>query len=100
MLPPGAKDASARGIAAGDLRSGVTLEMLPTETEVNPGDLVTTSGLGGNYPRALLLGTVKTVEDKPQAPSKRAVLEPAADISALETILVVTSFKPARLAAP
>ena len=100
VLPQGAKDAAARGIAAGDLRSGVTLEMLPTETEVNPGDLVTTSGLGGNYPRALLLGTVKTVEDKPQAPSKRAVLEPAADISALETILVVTSFKPARLAAP
>jgi rod shape-determining protein MreC len=100
VLPEGGKNPAARGIAAGDLRSGVTLEMLPTQTEINPGDLVTTSGLGGNYPRALLLGTIKTVEDEPQAPSKRAVLQPAADVSALETVVVVTSFKPARLAAP
>jgi rod shape-determining protein MreC len=74
--------------------------MLPTEAEIKQGDLVTTSGLGGNYPRALLLGTVKSVEDRPQAPSKRAVLEPATNVSALETVLVVTSFKPARLSAP
>jgi len=100
VLPPGGQSAAARGIAAGDLRSGVTLEMLPTEAQIKPGDLVTTSGLGGNYPRGLLLGTVKTVDDRPQAPSKRAVLEPAADVSAMETVLVVTSFKPARLSAP
>src|SRR3990172_3912666 len=30
VLPPGGQSAAARGIAAGDLRSGVTLEMLPT----------------------------------------------------------------------
>src|SRR3990172_471938 len=92
--------AAARGIALGDLRSGVALEMLPTEAEIKQGDLVTTSGLGGNYPRALLLGTIKTVVAKPQAPSKSAVLEPAANLSALDTVFIVTSFKPARLSAP
>ena len=91
---------AARGIALGDLRSGVGLEMLPTEVEIKQGDLVTTSGLGGNYPRALLLGTIKTVEARPQAPSKSAILEPAANLSALETVFIVTSFKPARLSAP
>jgi rod shape-determining protein MreC len=100
VLPQGEESAAVRGIAAGDLRSGVNLEMLPSEAEIKPGDLVTTSGLGGNYPRALLLGTVKSVEEKPQAPSKRGVLEPAADVSALETVLIVTNFKPARLSAP
>ena len=100
VLPQGEESAAARGIALGDLRSGVNLEMLPTEAEIKQGDLVTTSGLGGNYPRALLLGTVKTVEEKPQAPSKRAVLEPSAELSALETVFIVTSFKPARLSAP
>ncbi len=93
-------ESAVRGIAVGDLRSGVSLEMLPTEAKIKQGDLVTTSGLGGNYPRALLLGTVKTVEEKPQAPSKRAVLEPAAELSALETVFIVTSFKPTRLSAP
>jgi len=100
VQPQGEGTAAARGIAVGDLRSGVSLEMLPTEAAINQGDLVTTSGLGGNYPRALLLGTVKTIEEKPQAPSKRAVLEPSAQLSALETVFIVTSFKPARLSAP
>ena len=99
VLPAG-KEKSVRGIAAGDLRSGVSLEMLPSEAEIKPGDLVTTSGLGGNYPRALLLGTVKSIEEKPQAPSRSGVLEPAADVSALETVLIVTNFKPVRLSAP
>jgi len=99
VLPAG-KEKSVRGIAAGDLRSGVSLEMLPSEAEIKPGDLVTTSGLGGNYPRALLLGTVKSIEQKPQAPSRSGVLEPAADVSALETVLIVTNFKPVRLSAP
>src|SRR3990170_3945866 len=100
VQPQGEESPAARGVAVGDLRSGVNLEMLPTEAEIKQGDLVTTSGLGGNYPRALLLGTVKTVEEKPQAPSKRAVLEPSAELSALETVFIVTSFKPARLSAP
>ena len=90
----------ATAVLGMDLRSGVGLEMLPTEVEIKQGDLVTTSGLGGNYPRALLLGTVKTVEARPQAPSKSAILEPAANLSALETVFIVTSFKPARLSAP
>jgi rod shape-determining protein MreC len=100
VQPQGEEAAAARGIAVGDLRAGVSLEMLPTEAAIKQGDLVTTSGLGGNYPRALLLGTVKTIEEKPQAPSKRAVLEPSAQLSALETVFIVTSFKPARLSAP
>ena len=100
VQPQGEETAAARGIAVGDLRSGVSLEMLPTEAAIKQGDLVTTSGLGGNYPRALLLGTVKTIAEKPQAPSKRAVLEPSAQLSALETVFIVTSFKPARLSAP
>jgi rod shape-determining protein MreC len=100
VQPRGKESAAARGIAVGDLRAGVSLEMLPTEAAIKQGDLVTTSGLGGNYPRALLLGTVKTIEEKPQAPSKRAVLEPSAQLSALETVFIVTSFKPARLSAP
>ena len=100
VQPQGEETAAARGIAVGDLRAGVSLEMLPTEAAIKQGDLVTTSGLGGNYPRALLLGTVNTIEEKPQAPSKRAVLEPSAPLSALETVFIVTSLKPARLSAP
>ncbi|MEE8347350.1 MAG: rod shape-determining protein MreC [Dehalococcoidia bacterium] len=90
----------ARGVATGGLRGDLTLEMLPADAQIGEGDLVTTSGLGGNFPRALLLGSAKSVEEKPQAVFRKATLEPAADLSALDTVLVITSFLPARLAGP
>lgn len=90
----------ARGVAAGDLGGRLSLEMIPAEARIREGDLVTTSGLGGNYPRALLVGGVRSVEDRPQALFKKAAVEPAADLSALDTVMVITSFLPARLAGP
>ncbi len=90
----------AQGVIGGDLRRGLVLELLPSDSEVIEGSLVTTSGLGGNYPRALLIGSVESVEEQPQAPFKRAIIEPAAALSSLETVLVLTSFRPARLEGP
>jgi rod shape-determining protein MreC len=93
-------DSEARGVAAGDLSGRLSLEMIPAGSQIREGDLVTTSGLGGNYPRALLLGSVRSVDDKPQALFVKATLEPAADLSALDTVMVIASFLPARLAGP
>jgi rod shape-determining protein MreC len=90
----------ARGVAAGDLGGRLSLEMIPAEAQISEGDLVTTSGLGGNYPRPLLLGSVRSVEDRPQALFKKATVEPAAELSALDTVMVIISFLPARLAGP
>src|SRR3990170_6157347 len=93
----GAEDGSpVRGVATGDLRRGLVLDLLPPESLLAEGSLVTTSGLGGNYPQALLIGSVKSVEERPQAPFKRANVEPAAALSSLDIVLVLTSFRPAR----
>lgn len=94
------EDTAIRGVAQGDLRQGLVLDLLPPDAPVQPGGLVTTSGLGGNYPRGILIATVKSVEERPQSPFKRATLDPAANLSALDTVLVIVSFRPARLSAP
>jgi hypothetical protein len=101
MFAAGAEDgAPVRGVAVGDLRRGIALELLPPDSALTEGSLVTTSGLGGNYPRALLIGSVKSVDERPQAPFKKASVEPMAPLSSLEMVLVLTSFRPARLAGP
>lgn len=91
--------AFTRGVAEGDLRNGIVLD-LPSDVEVREGSLVVTSGLGGNYPRALLIGTIRSVDSRPQSPFTRTVLDPSAELSTLDTVLVLVSFKPARLEGP
>jgi len=58
---------SVRGVAEGDLRHGLLLDLLPPDLTLAEDSLVSTSGLGGNYPRALLIGTVESVEQRPQS---------------------------------
>lgn len=89
-----------RGVATGDLRDGIVLDLLPSDARVTAGSQVITSGLGGNYPRSLLIGSVTSVDERPQSPFKKATIEPAADLSRLDTVLVLISFKPERLAGP
>ncbi|MCH8051401.1 MAG: rod shape-determining protein MreC [Chloroflexi bacterium] len=89
-----------QGIAKGDLRNELVLELLPPEAPIETGSLVVTSGLGGNYPPAILIGSVTAVELRPQAPFKKAFVEPAASLGGLDTVLVLISFEPARLSPP
>jgi rod shape-determining protein MreC len=86
-----------RGIAEGDLREGVVLGLVPSDVQIAQGSLVTTSGLGGNFPSALLIGSIDGVERRPQNPFTTASVEPAANLAALDTVLVLISFQPARL---
>ena len=96
---PAPRDPFVRGVAEGDLRSGIVLD-LPSDAAVEEGSLVLTSGLGGNYPRALLIGTIESVDSRPQSPFTRTTLAPAADLRVLDTVLILISFKPARLDGP
>jgi rod shape-determining protein MreC len=89
-----------RGVALGDLRDEIILDLLPPEAPIEAGALVVTSGLGGNYPASILIGTITDVEGRPQAPFKKALVDPATDLDGLDTVLVITNFKPARLEAP
>jgi rod shape-determining protein MreC len=98
--PGGTGGASVRGVADGDLRQGIILDLLPPDAAIAKGALVVTSGLGGNFPPGILIGSIKEIEERPQAAFKKATLEPATQLSSLETILVLISFKPARLVAP
>ncbi len=98
--PQASGESPVRGVAEGDLRQGLVLDLLPSDVSITEGSLVLTSGLGGNYPRALLIGSVKNLEQRPQSPFTRATVEPAANLSSLDTVLVLISFMPARLSAP
>lgn len=66
---------------------------LVSTTAILPGAIVCTSGIGGIYPRNLIVGTVKEVVDNKADISLSAVLEPGVKISKLEDVFIVVSFE-------
>jgi len=82
------------GIAAGDGGGTLRLRYLPLMADVAVGDRVVTSGMGGVFPKGLPLGTVAAVERRSGALFQEAVLEPAADLSRLDEVIVLTGLPP------
>lgn len=68
------------------------LSRLNDDTSVGSGGIVCTSGLGGSYPRDLIIGTVTTVHNETTDISAYAILEPGISITNVLDVFVVTSF--------
>jgi rod shape-determining protein MreC len=71
------------------------MRYIPQGDTVVPGDMVLTSGLGGNFPKRLVIGQVSSVEQKDVEMFQEARLIPAVNLHDLETVMVVLSFAPA-----
>ncbi len=64
---------------------------LPTDTDVTVGDLVYTSGYGSIYPRDIVVGTVVSIEPNPENYTLSAIVEPSADMTLSDNVMIVTS---------
>lgn len=77
------------GIVQGQLTDTLKMKYLSDKTEVMQGDAVRSSGLGGIYPKGLLIGTVTNVERSDYGLTMSAEVVPAVDFSRLENVLVI-----------
>lgn len=79
------------GIVKGFAGEKESLRMiyLSRDAQVRPGDIVVTSGLGGVFPKGLVIGTVIEVKKEEYGLARYAVIEPAADFDYLEEVLVI-----------
>jgi len=84
----------AEAILSGSITGDISLDLVPQDTDINPGDLVLTSGLGGNYPPNILIGQVASVRQRPFELFQTASVQPVVDFSNLEIALVITNFRP------
>lgn len=86
--------AQISAILSGSVTGDVNIEMVPSSVSLLPGDLVLTSGLGGNYPPDIVIGQVVTVRSLENELFQSASVQPAVDFSTLQAVLVITNFKP------
>lgn len=84
----------ATGLVVGQPDGSLRMLYIPQEDTVQVGDVVLTSGLGGAFPRGLVLGQVSQVVKQDFALFQEAVIHPAVDYRRVELTLVITSFQP------
>jgi rod shape-determining protein MreC len=86
------------GLLVGGQSGRLRIRYLPVRAEVRSGEVVVTSGLGGVYPKGILVGKVVAVDGRSGALFQEATVEPSVDFSQLEEVLVVTGqgSRPAR----
>lgn len=65
---------------------------LSSSTSVTAGGIVCTSGVGGIYPRDLIIGNIVDVVDGTVDISASAIIEPGADFSELTDVFIITHF--------
>jgi len=88
----------AQAVLLGSVTGELTLDMISQNAAVKVGDLVLTSGLGGNYPGNILIGQVTGVRRRETDLFQRATVQPVVDFSKLEILLVITNFRPVDIA--
>jgi len=76
----------------GSVTGEVTLEMLSQNTDLTPGEILLTSGLGGNYPGDVIVGQVSEIIATENQLFQTALVQPIVDFTALRAVLVITNF--------
>lgn len=81
------------GIIKGTMFEGasvMTMEFLPLDADLMPGDKVMTSGVGGIFPEGIPIGTITAVSFGQNSTQTSATLIPAVDFVHLEEVMVIT----------
>lgn len=81
----------AQGILKGSADGSLHLNLIRTDQTIGVGDTVITSGLGGSFPKGLLLGRVTSVEKTPGALYYKVAVEQSSSTGSYEEVLVITS---------
>lgn len=81
----------AEGILKGSFDGLLYLEDVDSNVDVQKGDVVITSGLGGGYYRGIIIGTVVKVDGNAGDNDRTIIVEPNDSTGSLEEVMVVTA---------
>ena len=65
---------------------------IPTDADLVLEDTIETSGIGGIYPKGILIGKISQIIASKNVTDRYAIVETAVDFSKLETVLVITEW--------
>lgn len=84
----------AVGVVTGRAGDRPVMDFIPQDADISVGDEVITSGLGGAFPKNLVIGQVVEVNQRDFDMYQQAILRPTVNFDRLEFVLVITNFVP------
>ena len=78
----------------GSITGELNLEMVPQDTVLQTGDVVLTSGLGGSFPKDILIGQVISIRKLENDLFQSATIQSIVDFSQLQAVLIIKNFQP------
>ncbi len=87
----------ATGIVQGNVDNTLTIKYVPQGEAISAGDLILTSGMGGNFPKRLVIGKVAEVRKRDIEQFQEAIIQPSVDFARLEFVMVVKKFTPSEI---
>lgn len=91
-------EVDAECMVQGSITGDITIEMVSQDVKLEPGQIVQTSGLGGDFPSDFIIGQVLNVNQINNEIFQSASILPAENFSSLQAVLVVSNFSPANTA--
>jgi rod shape-determining protein MreC len=85
---------STEATVTGSVTGDIQLSMLPQDININLGEIILTSGLGGKYPPNLLVGQITGVTKLVNDLFQEANIQSSVDFNNLGVVLVITNFRP------
>lgn len=83
------QETRASGAVRGEHGLSIVMEMISQEHKIKQGELVITSGLGGIFPKGLLVGEIEEIISAETEVFKKARLRPLVDFNKLEMVFVI-----------
>lgn len=92
-IPVATQRTRTPGVLEGRWQRGGRMVMthIPRDADVKDGDILLTTGVGGNFPRGLISGQILKAPQSDVQMEKEAEALPLVQLSALDSVLVITS---------
>lgn len=91
-FPAKISESDISGVVKGQGNLSLSLDLVSQDKEVNKGDLVISTALGGIYPKGLLTGIVKDVQKNDIKPFSQISVSLFFDFGELENVFVILDF--------
>ena len=82
-------ESGARGIVRGEYGLGIFLDMVEQGEAISVGDILMTSGLGGEFPENLLVGKISQIKSSKDKLFQQALVVPTVESAKLEAVSII-----------